>query len=467
VTVFHETARTLTEYMLNSMTGGLAIALFAGVVLRFCGRRSSSTRFAVWFSALIAIAALPWLHGFATVVASVRPETSLSAFTLPASWATAIFLGWALIASLGIIRVGLGVRQLRRLRAGSVAVDPATLDPRLQETLQEFSSRTVTLAVSDQLQVPAAIGFFKPLIVLPTWSLRELSVEELNSILIHELAHLRRWDDWTNLAQKVLRAVFFFHPAVWWVENQVSLEREMACDDIVLSQRVSPRSYAECLVSMAEKSFMRRGLAMAQAAVSRMRHTTQRVTQILDRNRSSATGVWKPALGLVSVFSVVCLVVAARTPEMIAFQDASSSFAAKSFSVKSVAANVEPVSGSAASAPVIAAKWIEPAAAPALSGSHAKRETTASTAPLRHKSPEVDTTRLNARAIQPRSIEAFLPANLELPPDNVAVQTVFVVMQSEGAGPNQGYWTLCVWRVTVRGNGDRAPVETIFPAKSI
>ena len=97
---------------------------------------------------------------------------------------------------------------------------------------------------------------------------------ELNSILIHELAHLERRDDWTNLAQKVLRALLFFHPAVWWVERQLSLEREMACDDVVLSRTANPRAYAECLVTVAERSLMRRGLALAQAAVSKMRQTT-------------------------------------------------------------------------------------------------------------------------------------------------------------------------------------------------
>jgi beta-lactamase regulating signal transducer with metallopeptidase domain len=71
---------------------------------------------------------------------------------------------------------------------------------------------------------------------------------------LHELAHLRRYDDWTNLAQKLVKALFFFHPAVWWIEKQVSLEREMACDDAVLAETASPRAYAECLAHLAEKT---------------------------------------------------------------------------------------------------------------------------------------------------------------------------------------------------------------------
>ena len=91
MTAFHETARTLAECMLNSVGEGVAIALFAWVVLRCSGRRSSSTRFAVWFAALIAIAALPWLHGFASGTPSVPAVAPVPAFTLPGSWVTESF----------------------------------------------------------------------------------------------------------------------------------------------------------------------------------------------------------------------------------------------------------------------------------------------------------------------------------------------------------------------------------------
>jgi beta-lactamase regulating signal transducer with metallopeptidase domain len=461
VTAFHQTARTLAECLLNSMVEGVAIALFAWVVLKVSGRRSSSTRFAVWFSALIGIATLPWLHSFVPGAAAARPETPTSAVTLPGSWVTGVFLGWALLASLGVLRVLLGLLQLQRLRSGSIVIDPTTLDPKLQRTLLEFRSRTVTLAVSGQQQVPAAIGFFQPLIVLPAWSMRDLSSDELNSILIHELAHLGRCDDWTNLTQKLLRALFFFHPAIWWVESQASLEREMACDDVVLSKRVSPRRYAECLVSVAEKSFMRRGLAMAQAAVSRMRHTTIRVSQILDRKRSRATAIWTPALGMVTVFSAVCLVAGSRAPEMIAFRDAVPGVAVAAAAPARVV-NV----------PVITAKWTEPAGRP-ISGSsrtnHKTRPSSTKVIPARRRSaPDaVDTNRLDANLVQPGSVATSLPVKeIALPLDGLAVQTVFVVMQG-GEGPSQGSWTLCVWRVTVRSSGDGVPIEAVFPAKSI
>jgi len=311
--------RMSAESMLNCIIEGIVIGLFAWILLRIVGRRNSGTRFAVWFSALLAIAALPVL-GIAT--SSSTTGRVSSAITVPGSWALDVFFVWAVIAGVSLLRVGVGLLQLRTLRASCTPIDPATVDPLLRSTLQEFQNvRSVTLCHSDRLHVPTAIGFLRPIVVIPSWALQELSTAELHSILIHELAHLRRWDDWTNLAQQVLKALLFFHPAVWWIENQLALEREMACDDAVLAETGNPRGYAQCLISMAEKSFLRRGLALAQAAVNRMRQTSLRVSQILDTNRSSATRVWKPALYSVAAFFVLCLVSLSHAPELVAFRD--------------------------------------------------------------------------------------------------------------------------------------------------
>jgi beta-lactamase regulating signal transducer with metallopeptidase domain len=313
----NQLARMSAESIVNCMFEGMAIGFFAWILLRLFGRRNSSTRFAVWFSALIAIASLPILG-----VTASPYEGRAASITVPNSWAFDIFVVWALIAGFSLLRVGTGLLQLRKLRASHTAIDPATLDPLLQQTLRGIQGvRAVALCQSDRVQVPTAIGFLKPLVVIPSWTLQELSAAELNSILIHELAHLRRWDDWTNLAQQILKALLFFHPAVWWIDSQLALEREMACDDAVLAETGNARGYAQCLVAMAEKSFLRRGLALAQAAVSRMRQTSLRVSQILDVNRSSATRIWKPALYSVAAFFVVCVVLLSRAPELVAFQD--------------------------------------------------------------------------------------------------------------------------------------------------
>jgi hypothetical protein len=212
--------------------------------------------------------------------------------------------------------------RVRTLGARARALSSAELDTLLPRSLADSCSRRgVKICVSGDVRVPTAIGFFRPTVLIPTWAIRTLSAAELNAIVLHELAHLRRWDDWTNLLEKSVRAVFFFHPAMWWAGTRLSLLREMACDDLVLAQTSNPRAYAECLVSLAEKSFLSRSLAMAHAAVNRMSETSRRVAEILDSNRPAGTRIWKPALGAVAMCSVAMLAVLSRTPNLVAFED--------------------------------------------------------------------------------------------------------------------------------------------------
>jgi beta-lactamase regulating signal transducer with metallopeptidase domain len=321
-------AETSALRFVECLAEGTLIALCAGLGLRL-RRQHSGTRFAVWFSALIAIAIMPFFAAMLSSLETLRSTRSLhhSAITLPSSWALYLFAAWGVIASLSLLRVAISLGHIHGLRKSCVAIDLAQLDSRVRETLGNAPS--IALCTSEQVQVPTAIGFFMPAVVIPTWLLNDLSSEELNQIFLHELAHLRRHDDWTNLAQQIVKALFFFHPAVWWIERKLSLEREMACDDAVLAATAQPRAYAECLAHLAEKTFIHRtligkGIALAQAALGRMRHTSLRVAQILDPARPRTTRqTWKPALSLIAAFAIGSSMLAAREPQLIAFRDLS------------------------------------------------------------------------------------------------------------------------------------------------
>jgi hypothetical protein len=339
------------------------------------------------------------------------------------------------------------------------------------------------LAVSDDLHVPTALGFFLPMIVMPAWAMRELSTAELHSILIHELAHLRRRDDWTNLAQKIVRALLFFHPAVWWLEHKLSLEREMACDDEVLAQTENARAYAACLVSLAEKSFLRRGLALAQAAVHRMRQTSLRVTRILHGNSSPATGLYRPALYVAAAFSVLCVISVSRAPELVAFES-SAPTAIASTATPRLTPGVSLVGASASSAP-----FAEQAKAVQLNYHPAAYRPT-------HDHPATQSSRFagagkTAKNINPMATPADGPdtpapdnnelAQVELSTGNlvqaamfttemltteqIGEHTVLVVMQSDQYRASGRIWTITVWRVTLVDPASAAKATN--PAKQI
>lgn len=312
------------ERLLSSLVEGSLLVIVVALGMKFLPRNSSRARFAVWFSALVATALLPLLD--LKLSESAQAVSAHAIVTLPMSVAMWIFTGWALLACIGLLRVMAAMWQVRRLRQSSTKLSREQLGSELAGIVEEFGkSRPVSVLVSQRVQVPTAIGFFKSAVVLPEWMLQEAGSDELKHVLLHELAHLQRHDDWTNLIQKIVKALLFFHPAVWWMDRELSMQREMACDDTVLAQTASPRTYAECLARVAEKSFMRRQIALAQAAVNRMRHLSIRVGRILDPNRAQSTKGWKPAIPAVVALALISGVSVSSAPELVRVDDGISS----------------------------------------------------------------------------------------------------------------------------------------------
>lgn len=310
--------------LIDSLVEGLVVCLFAALLLQFSKRQNAGTRFAIGFSALLAIAFFPLLKG---IFVHEHFSAGSPAVVVPESWAVYLFSAWAVVAMLLLARVVRSVWHLRKIRASCVELDPTSIDPLVADTLSRKQGlRKVLLCASDRVRVPTALGLIRPAIVIPRWVLQELSANELNQVVLHELAHLRRWDDWTNLAQQIVKAFFFFQPAVWWIENKIALEREVACDDAVLAETESPRAYAECLARLAERTFVQRSVALAQALLGRIAQTSQRVAQILDVRRPRGNArAWKPAVTVMVGVGFLWSVWAARTPELVGFGHENSS----------------------------------------------------------------------------------------------------------------------------------------------
>ena len=318
---FQAIAQVLSLRVVDSLAEGTLICLFATLLFRFAGQKNAGSRFSFWFFTLLAIATVPmirggwWSHGGVNVA-------SRSAITLPESFAAYVLCAWAIVSTWHLVAIGRGLWRIHQLRETCILLDDSTLHSLLRETLTRYrAKRSVTLYTSEQVRVPIAIGLMTPAIVFPQWTLEELSPSELSQILVHELEHLRRRDDWTNLVQHLVKAVFFFHPAIWWIERKLTLEREMACDDAVIAETSSPRTYAECLAHLAEKSFLLRSLELAHAALGRIRQVSTRITRILDGNRTAQDpGRWQPAVVLVGVFAIGCAFWSSRAPRLVAFE---------------------------------------------------------------------------------------------------------------------------------------------------
>jgi beta-lactamase regulating signal transducer with metallopeptidase domain len=158
-----------------------------------------------------------------------------------------------------------------------------------QQTLQRLSShmqlaRPVKLLESALVHAPMTLGYFKPIILLPIGMINRLSVAEVEAILAHELAHILRQDWLFNLLQAFMEAVFYYHPAVWWISGIIRKEREHCCDDTAIRLTGNRLIYAKALVQVQEmaKKSAQPALALGmQGNAIRLR----RKTPLLDRIR--------------------------------------------------------------------------------------------------------------------------------------------------------------------------------------
>jgi len=432
-------AQIFTERLLNTAVEGVLLAGMVWLLLRVIGRQNSGTRFAIWFSALAAVVALPFLSGWGLGIAHSGnvPPMNLHGITLSSSWAYFLFAAWGVGAGLSLLGLSVGLWRVRQIRRRCSEVDLATLDPAIAGILRDFTSRrSVKLCVSGDVAAPAAIGFFRPAIVFPAGLLPQLSAEEIKVILLHELAHLRRWDDWTNLGQKIVKAVFFFHPAVWWIENRLTLEREMACDDSVLAQTASPRAYASSLISFAEKLRNARGLALAQSLVSRVCQMSLRVAHILDAKRSDRDGHWTPVLGVSAGLLALVLGAAPYAPRIVAFQSKSSVRETQTIQPAGQAAKSQVPAEAADNASTVATHVVKPRVIPA---------TFHPRAAIVPRQVQVKETKPHA----PLMMRAAAPEDRPMPGTFLILQTVRY--DASGAG----VWTLCVWKVGGENQADK------------
>jgi beta-lactamase regulating signal transducer with metallopeptidase domain len=214
----------------------------------------------------------------ADAAAAAPPRSDDLATVVPLMHSAAGWLPWLWLCGTPLIAAlfGTGIIGTFRLRLGSRPASEAgvhAMFAQLQEAMR--ISRRVTLTISDQVASPIVIGVLRPMIVLPPALLTGLAPAQIEMVLLHELAHVRRWDNFFNLAQRVVEAALFYHPAVWWTSRWVRLEREHCCDAVVLAHGRDPQAYAETLASLALPELSPQYAVAAMAnhqLVARIRH---------------------------------------------------------------------------------------------------------------------------------------------------------------------------------------------------
>lgn len=269
---------------------GALVGLAAAGTLSLLTRAKASVRYAVAAAALLVLLASPVLTAVwigrdaplplppaasAAVPATVAAVSGTAGLPVPVREALPAALPWMFglwltgVAALSVYHAG-GWWQVRRLRQRGTRPVAAEWQARLRRLADRLGiARAVEILESSAVPVPAVVGWLRPVILVPASALTGLSPRQLEAILAHELAHVRRHDYLVNLSQTVVETLLFYHPAVWWVSAQIRRERENCCDDLAVAACGDRLVYARALADLELRRAPAARLAVAAAAGDR------------------------------------------------------------------------------------------------------------------------------------------------------------------------------------------------------
>ena len=309
------------QALISSIWQGLLLTGLAWAALKLTPGLRASTRFTLWLIAFLLVGLLPFFAlplaeaaGFHSQAGTVDRSLHVNV-----AWAVAIEVVWAIASLFSLGRLLIAGLQMRRLRRTSTPVAHEDLAPEIQALVARSNAGAIEIRLSDALDTPSVAGFLRPAVIMPRSLWAELETPELQQIIMHEKAHLDRGDDWTNLLQKLLRALCPLNPALLWAERHLCVEREQACDDAVLDAAGNPRAYATFLTKLAESRVAKRVAALAPGLWKRHSELAGRVDNILHRKRGLRPAMARGLVTASLLASLTGAVMLQRCPRLITF----------------------------------------------------------------------------------------------------------------------------------------------------
>jgi beta-lactamase regulating signal transducer with metallopeptidase domain len=311
---------------------GAALAILAAVALRLCRHRTADARYAVACAVLASMLASPVV----TARLLMTPDETISLAGRPfqitaASGAIAtgsrnladhgplsieavrtgvdavlplIVFAWLAGVTVLLVRMAGGLSHVRRLQRRTIASEPSRWRAAAERIGARMGLRQgVHVVESDLVDAPVALGWLRPVIILPVAALANLTPSQVEAILAHELVHIRRYDYLVNVVQTMTETLLFFHPGVWWVSGRIRVEREHCCDDVAVRVCGDPVDYAAALAEL--EAWRSGGTTLAMAAVGgSLIERVRRVLKLPPAHESRSLG-WGVTLGLTVVSVVV------------------------------------------------------------------------------------------------------------------------------------------------------------------
>jgi bla regulator protein BlaR1 len=312
-------AETLGWTLIHSLWQGLAICGIVFVLLKIFSRHTSQVRYLISCAGMMLMviasaATFVWLmpsadnrDAFTSFSGLSIIENSMSSqVSIPLSIRQFIDANifvvvtiWMAGAFIFTLRLLGGWWYLNRIRKEATEVYN-TWSTRIEQIGKELSiTRVIQLAESHLINSPMVVGYLKPMVLVPAGMLTGLTTSELETIFLHELAHIQRHDYLINVLQSVVEVIFFFNPFVWIVSNTIRKEREYCCDDLVLTNHGDAYTYAHALARLEESRISGHCLAVALADDKNL--LLKRIKRIMEKS-------FKPNAGQNRILPVMLIV---------------------------------------------------------------------------------------------------------------------------------------------------------------
>ncbi|MBX2840380.1 MAG: M48 family metalloprotease [Flammeovirgaceae bacterium] len=317
-----EIVNALGWTLLHSLWQGAVVALLLSLIMIFLNKQSSTVRYFVSCIALFTVFVLSVSTFVSLYEATPEKENhfiwnSENQFQMaeegPVEFALseakdestginsiAIFIDYfnshlplfVTLWALGVLILTLkflgGYAYIQRLKYYKTQAISADWEEKLNSIASKLGiKRSIDLLESQLVKVPMVIGHLKPVILLPLGTITGLSSAQLEAILAHELAHIKRNDYLINIFQSLIDLLFFFHPAIWWISANVRNERENCCDDIAVSLNQDTLTFAKALTDLEEMNWNSPNLAMA--LTNKKGQLLQRVQRLIGTQRNNPT----------------------------------------------------------------------------------------------------------------------------------------------------------------------------------
>jgi len=285
------TAEAITSALFHSLWQNASVGFLLWIVLVVLRHRTANARYLASCGALALMVALPVATALVLAqppvpVASSAPIAviaiaSASDVVLPPApvwveadgwqlnwyavlkpWMLPLWLGGVLVCSLRLVLASMHTVALRRqcaLEQGPITAVVSKLAARMGVR------RVVSIRVASTTIAPATFGFFRPVILLSSATVLGISPQQLEAVLAHELAHIRRHDYLVNVLQMLAETLFFYHPGIWWASRRIRVERELCCDDVAVQACGDVVCYAQALTSVARLQLAQSGIALGAA----------------------------------------------------------------------------------------------------------------------------------------------------------------------------------------------------------